>query len=826
MNKIMVTPLGSCRITNVLRSDMARRRITLNLERVFGYTHSCSEALQMVKFLQGDFKLDDVLKPVMLSAKRLSEHAFGENIKSDLYFIELSSGNVLEIDGVFVQTNYWKQHFSEFFSDTDRVRMFWRLVKTGTLEERRTFLEGEKSFLAYDATDQDLLSRVTRQAVTPERLESEMLELMDRLPKVVFVTHCNAKNESGVWLKTRSALVDMVEKAAGRINATLYNPTHLMETFSQVKSFTNDGSLTHFTSEFEEKILLDWDEKFIIPLKLKFGIDPAIDDDSEELKESIQRVKTFLKRNGDSWNPEVCNTEIDKFPFSVELHRLRFNYSVLNDAFDVAKKSFTILESVDQVGSDDAFSMMKVAFQANSWPDVLHANEILDEFGDQSIQSMEMAANAAQFLGNLEDAINLWIACFNHSYNDAKAAYNAAYNFSATQKFDMAEIWCRKSLELSPTYFDAICLFVELLAEKGESVELETSLINLAEDSNNRNNKIEAVLKTAIEKGIAVSVVNALVIMRNNENLSSDFSKQIEKLSASWVKKAKLAEENGDRNEAMLYLRAACDLDDNKQAKQLIKPYWVNIRAKLRAAYVAKDFALVGSLSQECEYILPEIQGSFLLIGRAFFQLQDHENTLVWFEKTVAANALDFVAWLFLARSSLALQKYSLAAKAFNKVLETTPKDNDANKKTIETAESGLKRLVMQTVSIGRKKMKEGELEDAWNLIQVALSIDAEDTKAVSTKFSILRLTRKRLVNFEEDSDIDKLVLANQLLAKDPDDTFGLKVMAQELTKEKNYQEALPVWKKYAELIDDPENAYNQIAKCEKTIRRLNASVM
>ena len=54
VNKLSVTPIGTCRINNPLKQAQSKYPISLNTKRVYGFTHTSDEALQQLRYLQGD----------------------------------------------------------------------------------------------------------------------------------------------------------------------------------------------------------------------------------------------------------------------------------------------------------------------------------------------------------------------------------------------------------------------------------------------------------------------------------------------------------------------------------------------------------------------------------------------------------------------------------------------------------------------------------------------------------------------------------------------------------------------------------------------------
>ena len=69
-----------------------------NTGRIYGYTHTAAEALQQIRFLQGDFTPPTEILPVLMPNADIQVLNATNHSLSDIYFIELSSTKELRID--------------------------------------------------------------------------------------------------------------------------------------------------------------------------------------------------------------------------------------------------------------------------------------------------------------------------------------------------------------------------------------------------------------------------------------------------------------------------------------------------------------------------------------------------------------------------------------------------------------------------------------------------------------------------------------------------------------------------------------------------------
>ena len=68
--RLTVTPIGTCRINTPLRRARSRYPVALELNRVYGFTHTSDEALQQLRFMQGDKQFDDRARQLIFDPGR------------------------------------------------------------------------------------------------------------------------------------------------------------------------------------------------------------------------------------------------------------------------------------------------------------------------------------------------------------------------------------------------------------------------------------------------------------------------------------------------------------------------------------------------------------------------------------------------------------------------------------------------------------------------------------------------------------------------------------------------------------------------------------
>ena len=243
-----ITPIGSCRITQPLRYGADKYGYELNKSGVYGYCHSSSEALQMVRYLQGDIDIPAEIWPLISKLDfEKSNHVPGEH-----YVVEISSQKSIMIDGWAIQLNYLTSRYPSLFQNVETAKAFWSLVDRKDQSQLTDFLQ------ECDIADFELLSRITRRFATRFELRKDMAAIKAKLPSVLFVTHVNARQKNGLRIASRSNFITDVELCGSNLGATVYNPTEAMRFVGQAHAMADDSAgLAHFRDGFEAVIAAD-----------------------------------------------------------------------------------------------------------------------------------------------------------------------------------------------------------------------------------------------------------------------------------------------------------------------------------------------------------------------------------------------------------------------------------------------------------------------------------------------------------------------------------------------------------------------------------------
>lgn len=259
-----ITPIGSCRIATPLRLARDRYGFALNQDRVYGYTHSSAEAVQLMRYLKGEVVVDPLIE-ALVSRRGLTECGSDHEV-SDLYVVEISSAKLLQVGETCIQINYLVSEYADFFADRARSGRFWDLADAGDQVATDAFLQGAWAASAQQRRESAILRLIRRSVSNEADLRRDIRALIDGLPAVLFVTHVDALTSEGVPIPSRSRFIRSFEAAVRAEGGLVYNPTAAMRQMGQDRAIEDDSdSLAHFTEDFARGVFQDWFDLAIAP---------------------------------------------------------------------------------------------------------------------------------------------------------------------------------------------------------------------------------------------------------------------------------------------------------------------------------------------------------------------------------------------------------------------------------------------------------------------------------------------------------------------------------------------------------------------------------
>lgn len=378
---LSVTAIGSCRVSNPLRIGRSMIGYRLNTDRIYGYSHSSSEAVQQMYFLQGEFTPLPELWP-MISLGRDREKTLAQvHDSSDIYVVEISSAKSLSIGGHKVQLNYLRRRFAAFFEDKDRYRTFMGLCQSGRESAMSDFLETTWSATPEQREDSDILRHVRLELCTESALAKDLAELRDGLGNIMVVSHVNARLPDGKPLPTRSSFINDLTRVVRRMNIPFCDPTVLMNRVGQGKAIAdNSTSLAHFTDEFSGMLVREWFDGPLGEMVENLVMDNPVDNIGRIILPLVLNILTTQADDRRDDMVDFLESIVTYWPENVAIRSALLDLAVTsqdNRATQRAFVQFLLNCDPEQVGKMPATAPH--AAQLGGWCDELLANPNLTE---------------------------------------------------------------------------------------------------------------------------------------------------------------------------------------------------------------------------------------------------------------------------------------------------------------------------------------------------------------------------------------------------------------------------------------------------------------
>lgn len=252
-----LTPIGSCRIVSPVKRAQPYFNFKANFKKIYGFTHTSSEALQQARFILNLVDIPVKVRPFIFRPATCFSSVDIHSL-SDFYIVEISSQKKIMAYGFCLQINYLTRHFYEFFSQPERARMYWSLATQENQHKLLAYLKDDPCFSEMSEDDRDLLSSIRVEQMDERAIEQDMSEIVHLLgrDRVMFMTHVDALTRAGKVIQSRSRLIKNVDAIASRMGIPCINPTNLMEQWGQKRSLEKNGDdLTHYTDMFGDAIV-------------------------------------------------------------------------------------------------------------------------------------------------------------------------------------------------------------------------------------------------------------------------------------------------------------------------------------------------------------------------------------------------------------------------------------------------------------------------------------------------------------------------------------------------------------------------------------------
>lgn len=812
-SKLLVSPIGTCRIHTPLRKGAARYPIRAQSARNYGFVHTSAEALQQLRFMLGQQSIPAEIESLLFRPGVAAASYAKPCAHADLTIVEVSSRKLLTVDGYPIQINYMGRYFADFFADRARSRTFWSMASVKKMAERRAWLEQEPNFRRLAAADQALLARIVRREQTDDEIERDMREIAALVgrEKLVFVTHVDAAPPDNPVIEQRHRLIETVSDIARRMQVPCYDPTPLMHEVGQADAMEQGGlDLTHFTDAFADRLVDDWHRCFLAAHIAASGVR----DGGARLQKETQPVDEAASIEM-AWNEvrlceasrrvrAVLRADPTRAEHGLLLARMQFELGDYEGAISVLKQR----EADD--GSDDNANrvLMRCYFELDDFENALALATAM--LGDEveTPELLRVSALSATRLGDARTALASWKRLFRLTNDDAEAASAVLSLLQSAGEAESAENWAEEVRATLPAHAPSYAL----LWNRKLDTKNRAALMRLAGESLPLPaREALALAERAVGEGFAAPAAALAVSQAFAANDSADVAGWLNHQIARWLAEGEAAVAAGDLRVAADRIQAACLAQPaNADALRARRALERHMRQAARAAIVEQNFhAAVGliDIALQTSLTFPHLDN---LRGRAAEALGDTPTALRHLRLAADQPGAPLSARLHLARVAVRAGRYAEAIEAFSQIAA----NHEADSAMRDDAARQISTLRGRSIRAARDMLARQEYDAAWALLHLIESADASGADVAVEKKRVVAALRAQLRGLDSASGEDRLALGEAILKLVPDDPVGLKAAASGAMRLHRFAQALPYWKALRQQSGDVEQIDANIRKC------------
>lgn len=829
MTKLRITPVGTCRIHTPLRRAAARYPILMDIRRNYGFVHTSEEALQLVRFLQGDKTFQPQVAPLVARDGKLAMHSAEQWEPSDLHIVEVSSGKRITCGADAVQSNYLSHHFADFFASASRSRTFWSLVKKAHRQDLLEFLEQQETYKLLAPEDRDLLASLQVEPQSFKALKTDMAEIVDRLGKdsVLFGTHVNAVGPDGELIPARDRLIRWVKMAAEQLGVPAFDPTVAMQDFGQEKALESGGlDLTHFTPAFYDRVYEEIHRAHVVPLMGAGGTAQAAGaSDGDDIRRSA-KLEAMLELGDFMHASREVHSAIQHSPDALPLIELRGLIRARIGDFGGAVSDLTrrgddgALSQAMRVGLVEALTATGDSSRALAVAEGLLAEE------HESAALYRAAADAAEAVGKTEQAIAYAKQAFRKDRSDLSAALHALVLLADHRPPAETAAWRREVLENIGSSANG-AFEISMWAVRNRDDDLFAAALKAVAgiDKPGTIDLMDEAFNAGMYRGVASSIDLAAGLGRIPRSLSE---RRLAIIDGCLDAARRLA--GGRPGESYAIARGLLALGDGSnsqiagkklaaEAQRLIREMSQNVLTTIRDAYKAGDTDAVLALGEGAGDLLYSIPNGAALYARSLNDRGMTGEALDVMKKSTSESGKSFVATRWTARFAAISGDYATALEAFAELRISNEPEQAKVRPEIDrffaTAEA-------RSLKAMRKLVVAGDFEPAMRLGRL-IADELGARERVDQEYKRMhRLLRRRLREIEQgegDAEEHESVL-RQMTEIDPGDLRNLRQLALHLMQQFRFAEAAEVWDRIHALEPADQSSARQRERCVRMAER------
>lgn len=830
-----ITPIGTCRIHTPLSRAVSRYPIELDLRRNYGFVHTSDEALQQLRYLQGDKEFQQDVVPLVFrpgDAEALGRQPWEP---SDLHVIEISSAKRVLCGADAVQINYLYRHFGDFFGSNERARQFWNLVRGGHRIELIDFLERQPSFELMSMADRELLLSLSTEQQTLKNVKADMAEIVERLgrERVLFVTHVNAATPDGEVIPSRDRLIRWVKLAAEQLGAAVFDPTATMIEFGQERALENGGlDLTHYTPAFSDRLYDVLHQQHVAGQIGYQAAGSGLDEQSMELARLAARIESMIGGSDFLTGSRELHAALEQFPDSVPLRHLR---GVVRSTIGDFRGAISDLRAGNSESMLDPSMRVALLDAVNAAGDYEQALSVADKLISEEADNAaihRIAAYASDKLGRIEPAVAHAKQAYRMDRGDLSTALHALTLLTGSGKSAEIDEWRREVLENIGSSSSGTFELCHWAVRNGDEDLFAASLPLVAgTDKWSAIDLMEEALGARLPRAIAASVSVAVGLGRLAPGLADRRSEIIR----GAIDQARAFAHEGRVDPAYQIARALASLpesDDRQiltsrfinEGRRMIRGLISGARSAIGQLHTAEDPDAVIDLGTSIGDILHEDGKSAAIVARAFQSKGDAEAGLRLLKQVSPGAADNAFVKRSTGRLAQSAQDYATALEMYGWLrAQRSPEAEKFSAEITRFFETAGPRSVKKLIQFARA----GEYDEALRLASAIRKYLGPNERVDAELARMHKMLRKRLSQIQAgEGDLDEReILLRRMVQVMPDDSSTLRRLALELMRQFRFAEAAEYWERiYAQ---DPSNESadrNRVRCATLAKRRASAS--
>ncbi len=253
----LIGVIGSCRVHGPMRALMAEGEVRLIAMPFSCYTHTPHEALQYIRYCQGELAVPTALRAMIFGRENMrpTTRPFVDLVaRLDAIVIEVSGLRRLSASGFELQQNYFSTNFIR--SGGKPYLDWWRGVVSGDsrLSDHSEQLIEQQRSSGLLPSHQDVIRTARFHEIDWEDFTTALDALAQTHPaRICLVSHFNIPGDAEI--EERSKTIRFLSRAAEEFGHGFFDPTQLVGAHGAEKALKAGGKdRYHFAPEFEPTV--------------------------------------------------------------------------------------------------------------------------------------------------------------------------------------------------------------------------------------------------------------------------------------------------------------------------------------------------------------------------------------------------------------------------------------------------------------------------------------------------------------------------------------------------------------------------------------------